>query len=181
MVFLDQHYSWNGIEKELALVLTDLIPGALSSPYVLCVGTDRHILDCLGPLTGAMVIEQTQGLPLYGTLYDPLHAHNLSTRLHNIRSTHEHGIELVIDASMGEPEEVGRIRLRSGSIYPGKASGKTLPALGVFALTGVVKSKKKAGLTYENTGRESLAVVYSIARILSTGLVDWYKNITSDI
>lgn len=179
MMLLDQHYSWAGMESDLTAILCDILPAGLPAPYVLCIGTDRHILDCLGPLTGSMIKDQMPKVPLYGTLHNPLHAHNLSAQLNYIRYLHSGGNELVIDASLGGLDELGRIRLRSGSIYPGKAIGKKLPLLGTYAITGVVKSKEPVRLIHGKAGKESLSVVYDMARIISSAIVKWYGCITA--
>jgi len=175
MMLLDQHHSEADSENELTMVLHELLPGRPKMTYVICIGTDRHILDCLGPLAGTMIKEQIPIFPLYGTLHDPLHARNIIDHLHSIRYMHEGDTELVIDASLGESHEVGRIRLRSGSIKPGKATGKNLPQIGEYSLTGVVKSRQMPLLSNHNRN-ESLAMVYGMARTISSGLVNWYKS-----
>jgi putative sporulation protein YyaC len=175
MILLDQHFTRTGLERELTAILCDVFPAG-SITYVLCVGTDRHILDCLGPLTGSMVKDQMPQIPLYGTLSEPLHAHNLTSQLSYIRSLHAGGTELAIDASLGGADEVGRIRMRKGSLSPGKAVGKTLPDLGDYALTGIVKNKGSALPARARSRADSLAVVYDLARIISSSIVKWYDS-----
>ena len=181
MMLFDQHYSEAGAENKLTIIMRELLTARLELPYIMCIGTDKHILDCLGPLIGTMVKEQMPMFPLYGTLHNPLHARNITKQLQSIRCLHEGGTELVIDASVGEPDEVGHIRLRAGSIYPGKATGKKLPHVGEYALTGVVKSKQISRLLPNQVRNESLAMVYTMARIISLSLLSWYKIFTEDL
>lgn len=44
---------------------------------IICIGTDRCIGDCLGPLVGTILRYKNIPLKLYGTLDEPIHALNI--------------------------------------------------------------------------------------------------------
>jgi len=47
---------------------------------ILCIGTDRATGDCLGPLVGQSLKDkklESQGVYIFGTLDEPVHAKNL--------------------------------------------------------------------------------------------------------
>ena len=68
-VLFRRAYTEPGVEQEL----TELLAGILAEGQAvfLCVGTDKNILDCLGPLTGTMLQEAADYIPVYGTLDVP--------------------------------------------------------------------------------------------------------------
>lgn len=55
---------------------------------IVCIGTDKCIGDCLGPLVGSILTENFFPLPVYGTLSSPIHALNIDERLNEIYSNH---------------------------------------------------------------------------------------------
>lgn len=55
---------------------------------IVCIGTDKCVGDCLGPLVGTFLEEHNFPLPVYGTLKDPIHALNLDKKLEEINKLH---------------------------------------------------------------------------------------------
>ena len=43
---------------------------------IVCIGTDKCIGDCLGPLVGTLLKDNLLPLPVYGTISNPVHALN---------------------------------------------------------------------------------------------------------
>lgn len=113
--------------------------GSGDAPVILCIGTDRLIGDCLGPFLGTMLERAAKGrLPVYGTLSDAVHALNLPNINEQIKKKHPHRAVIAVDASLGSPEQVGSVFVRSGSLRPGAGVCKTLPATGDISITGIV-------------------------------------------
>lgn len=169
-------YDEPGIVQELAAVLAGLFP-IWEEVVFLCVGTDKNILDCLGPLVGTMVKEKAPDTCLYGTLDDPLHARNLVPALREIRARHPGAFMVAIDASLGRADEVGLISIKEGSLFPGKALNKTLPAIGNMALTGTVATYHNPR-SYRHITRGSISPVYHMARVISQAIyaIDHHKG-----
>jgi len=156
-------------ENELARVLSNLLTGDGEEVIFLCIGTDKNILDCLGPLVGTMLQEAVPEIPVYGTLDNPVHAKNLVPVLREINKNHPRAREVAVDACLGRPEEIGLIKLREGSLFPGKALNKALPAVGDISLTGTVAAYPQEN-KYRDLTSGSFAPVYHIARVITQGI-----------
>ncbi len=141
-----------------------------NSLVILCIGTDGHIGDSLGPLVGTMLLEAGWRRPLYGTLASPLHARNLAIELPRIRSRHPGCMEMAIDASLGKTKEIGTIEIRNGGVLPGRALAKRLPMVGEVSVIGRVGARP--GL--RGQGADSrLGLIYPMARAIVHSLLEW--------
>lgn len=115
------------------------ISNALDFPFLtLCIGTDRCIGDCLGPMVGHELKKNNFPYPVHGTLEHPVHAINLVEKMSEIQCKYPNLPILAIDASLGKYKSVGKIQLKKGCISPGKGVGKVLPEVGDFSLVGIV-------------------------------------------
>lgn len=131
-----------GAASSLADSLQKALQGAVGRHVVIvCVGTDRSTGDAFGPIVGSKLESSTglQGLRVYGTLNNPVHAVNLSSVLADINS--EFSVPpfiLAVDACLGKFDHVGHIILERGPLRPGAGVKKSLPEFGDYTLTGVV-------------------------------------------
>jgi putative sporulation protein YyaC len=124
----------NGHSKE-----ADVFHWTGEVPVVLCIGTDRIIGDCLGPLTGTMLEKATGGrMPVYGTLHRTVHALNLCEKAAEIKKKHPGRLILAVDASLGSYNQIGEVLVRQGQICPGSGVSKDLPPVGDVSITGIV-------------------------------------------
>lgn len=170
---LVNHYYYDALTKALLIEsLTEAINELEGEPVFLCIGSERHILDCLGPLTGTMLREKSSDILVYGTLEKPLHAKNLVKEIEAIKLSHPQIIEIAIDAAIGLEEDIGVIKLRKGPLFPGKALAKRLPAVGQLSITGIVgKRDLGKGKQFFNG---SLLHVYHMAQLISGAIYEWY-------
>lgn len=122
--------------------LQDLIcefPPAENPPIILCIGTDRIIGDCLGPLVGTMLKKEAgEKLTVYGTLEKTVHALNLPDTIWQIKKKHAGRLVIAVDASLGSCENVGAVFVRPWGLKPGAGVSKDLPVAGDIAITGIV-------------------------------------------
>jgi len=142
-------------------------------PIFICIGSERHILDCFGPLCGTLLQSSLPELNVYGSLDHPIHAKNLCREMKIIRQRHPAAIELAIDASVGEENEIGCLQLRHGALKPGRALAKNLPAVGDFSLTGIV-DKRSLGFNNSRENTRGIAHVYHMAKLIQAVVEDWY-------
>ncbi|MGI6623706.1 MAG: spore protease YyaC [Acetivibrionales bacterium] len=111
------------------------------SIVTMCIGTDRSTGDSLGPLVGDMLAKfKMNGVHIYGTLDNPVHARNLEETLLNARILHPNAYLVAIDASLGMVDHVGCISVGRGPIKPGAGLKKELPPVGDMHITGVVNT-----------------------------------------
>ncbi|TDF94358.1 spore protease YyaC [Paenibacillus piri] len=106
---------------------------------IICVGTDRSTGDSLGPLVGTQLKKYSiDGIHLYGTLDQPVHAMNLKETLDAIHSHYNNPYIIAIDACLGQLTSVGCIQVGNGPVKPGAGVNKELPPVGNMHITGIV-------------------------------------------
>lgn len=169
------HYEDKSAPGLLLQALKATLEDIETEPVFVCIGSDRHILDCFGPLTGTMLHANVPELSVYGTLDKPLHAQNLLQGLKEARQNHMGKILVAIDASVGDEQEIGLIQLRPGGLVPGKAFAKNLPTVGQFAITGVVDVRVNHWGARRNKNH-GLALVYNMAQLLSESIAQWHRS-----
>jgi putative sporulation protein YyaC len=159
-------------EKAAASISAELLtmlPTTMRPVVIVCIGTDRSTGDSLGPLVGTFLEEKvTDGLHIYGTLDDPIHAVNLEEKLEEIRKSHLNPFIIGIDACLGRLKSVGAIQLGEGPVKPGAGVNKELPDVGDMHITGIVNvSGFMEFFVLQNT---RLNLVLKMARIISEGI-----------
>jgi len=175
MAAIKTHYQNDGARDIMVAALSGFLDNIETEPIFIFIGSDRHLLDCFGPLTGTMLHALAPDLPVYGTLDDPIHAQNLLHALKAAKQLHADKIIVAIDASVGDEEEIGMIQLRQGGLVPGKALAKNLPTVGQFAITGVVDVRFSQQGTRRNK-HPGLALVYNMAKLLSESIGEWHSR-----
>ncbi len=137
-------------------------------PVIICIGSDLVVGDSLGPIVGSSLVKQLNGKAyVYGTLSNPVTAKEIHTLRDNVSKLHPFSKTLVIDAAVGNTEEIGYLKINKSGIKPGLGVNKDLPALGDVSIIGVVSDKDNSPLNY--TTRFSL--VYSLVNDIVNGLV----------
>lgn len=139
------------------------ISGLTLPPVILCIGSDRVLGDALGPITGEL-LKKKFNVPafVYGSLSTPVNALNLGKAAAFIASRHRGAKIVAIDGSVGS--EIGKITVSEGSLRPGLASGKVLPAVGDVSITVTVATDVRLLPSVR------LGVVYDLA-LKAAGLV----------
>ncbi|MFA9397717.1 MAG: spore protease YyaC [Clostridiaceae bacterium] len=146
---------------------------------IVCIGTDKCIGDCLGPLIGTMLKDKFFPIPVYGTLSNPIHALNLNNKLKEIKSTNPYVNLIGIDACLGDIESIGSIQARDYPIHPGKGVGKDLPEVGSASIIGIVDSFDSSNIFNNNSIR--LNLILNMAKVITDALVHsfYMKNSTN--
>jgi len=143
-----------------------------ANTIIVCIGTDRCIGDCLGPLIGSMLEEKFLPLPVYGTIANPIHALNLDSKLSDIKLKHPDSKIIGIDACLGPPNKIGEIQVRDYPINPGKGVGKSLSPVGDISIIGIVDS---SDIDEPFTSRNiRLNLILEISKVITQGLVHGY-------
>jgi putative sporulation protein YyaC len=134
------HSEYNTIDllSDRLLKILKQIP-IQQSIIIVCVGTDRSTGDSLGPLVGTYLQKHAlNGIHLYGTLDQPVHAVNLKDTLDSIQLLHDNPFIIAIDACLGQLSSVGCIQIGNGPVKPGAGVNKDLPPVGNMHITGIV-------------------------------------------
>ncbi|MFZ5353339.1 MAG: spore protease YyaC [Bacillota bacterium] len=156
-------------EKNACTTISDFIKlNTDIRSLILCIGTDRYIGDCLGPVTGSLLKKNGLKQPVLGTLENPVHAVNLKKYISHIKSDYPGHTIIAVDACLGEEEYVGSIQAKRGAIYPGKGVGKNLPPIGDIAIIGIVDSSDRD--EFLNMHNVRLNLVMKMAEVISEGI-----------
>ena len=149
------HYRSALAYYEIAEGIKDFIK---DNTAIVCIGTDKCIGDCLGPLVG--------------TISNPIHALNIDKRLEEINKLHPDACIIGIDACLGENKSIGEIHTRDYAIHPGKGVGKTLPDVGMASIIGIIDSSDNADFFSSRSIR--LSLVLDMAKVISRGIIHAY-------
>jgi len=140
-----------------------------------CIGTDRSTGDSLGPLVGWSL---EQKLPyntfIYGTIDNPVHATNLQETFDNIHKIFNNPLIIAVDACLGKVDSVGCVSISQGSLRPGAAVNKDLPAIGDLAISGIINVG--GFMEYFVLQNTRLSLVMKMADKISQILADVYKK-----
>lgn len=150
--------------------LINRIDYTFNEKVILCIGTDRSTGDCLGPLVGYKLtsIYKCKEIHVFGTLDMPVHAKNLNVYIEKIYSSYSKPLIIAVDASLGKKENVGKINLFKGPLFPGSGVNKTLNSIGDISITGVVNiSGYMEYIVLQNT---RLSLVMKMADTIAHGL-----------
>jgi len=147
---------------------------------ILCIGTDRFIGDCLGPLTGTLLSKLSLPVPVLGTLENPVHAVNLRRTISHIKTSYRDHRIIAIDACLGTSQSVGYIQVKEGSIQPGRGVGKRLTHVGDYSIVGVVdEAVGSDDYEYENYLRINnvrLGLVMKMSETIAKGIYTAFRQ-----
>lgn len=175
------HFYCNAFDKNSIYDLKNKLDDVLSKKHIdlqniviLCIGTDRATGDCLGPLVGEHLQNALPGLPVYGSLEQPVHALNLEDTISNIYAEHSNPFIIAIDASLGVQEHIGYATLSQTPLKPGKGVNKKLPAIGNLSITGIVNVAGFPNSILLQSTR--LHTVVTIANCISNAICLFYTD-----
>ena len=150
-----------------------------SKCIILCIGTDRFIGDCLGPLTGTLLSKLSLPIPILGTLENPVHAVNLRRTMSHIKTFYKGHRVIAVDACLGTSQSVGYIQVKEGSIQPGRGVGKRLTHVGDCSIVGIVdEAVESDDYEYENYLRINnvrLGLVMKMSETIAKGIYSAFQ------
>ncbi len=165
------HYA----EESAPALLSGYLKKKLELPCLfLCIGTDKFIGDCLGPITGTFLQKLNLSHPIYGTLENPVHAVNLTRTVIEVKARYPKYKIVAIDACLGAEEGIGCIQAREGCIQPGRGVGKKLLPVGDLSIIGIVDSFSESGdSNYNNyflSHNVRLSLVMKMAEVITKSI-----------
>lgn len=163
------HYKDNLAYYEIAYFLKNYIN---EDSIIVCIGTDRCIGDCLGPLVGTMLESKNFPLKVFGTISHPIHALNIDTKLEEIKQDYPSCNIIGIDACLGDNKSIGEIQARDYPIHPGKGVGKFLPDVGTASIIGIVDSSDINELFTNRNIR--LDLIIKMSKVITHSLIHSY-------
>lgn len=170
------HYKDPLAYYEIANFLKDYMD---ENTVIVCIGTDRCIGDCLGPLVGTFLKERFFPFPVFGTISEPIHALNIDKRLNEIKNIYPKANIIGIDACLGDSDSIGEIQARDYPIHPGKGVGKSLPDVGKVSVIGIVDSSDSSELF--TTRNIRLDLIMELSKVVAHAIIHSYYLYTKSI
>ena len=160
--------------KEAVRILSGYISQFFNDrTIIVCIGTDKCIGDCLGPLTGTLLSNNNFSYPVIGTLESPAHAVNLQSMIDSINQKFKSPFVIAVDACLGYSEFIGDIQIKLGPVHPGKGVGKILPYVGDISIVGVVDSVDVSDIFSIRSIR--LNLIMKMAEVISSAIIQASK------
>lgn len=135
----------------------------------MCIGTEKVCADSLGPLVGQMLNDNMESpVFVYGIYGYNITAQNVEGCHRFIRKLHPDCTLVVIDAGVGEADQIGSIQLTDGKIVPGAATDKSLCAVGDVSLVGIVSHKDMQDFYSDSADKQNLVqkTAHKIVRMI---------------
>ena len=151
--------------------LTDAIREQIGESTVyMCIGTEKVFSDSLGPRVGTLLNDNlSRSAFVYGLLDQNITAENLLYSYSFIKALHPHSKIVVIDAAVGNQEQIGKVQMCEGGIAPGAATNKNLPSVGDVGIIGIVAEKGMGDFYSLNSDKDEL--VGSVAQFISEAIL----------
>jgi len=166
------NYTENGICQSLAECNCDNV-----FPTIVCIGSDLVLGDSLGPLVGTFLKKRNLGTFIYGTLNFPVTAKEISYAKEYLKILHPNSQIIAIDAAVGNPEDVGIIKVSNKGLCPGLGVDKNLGEIGDISIIGIVAGRSEKNYNLFNLTR--LNVVYKMAEKIANGIANYIDYLTA--
>lgn len=133
---------------------------------IVCIGTDKVIPDCLGPIVGTMLSDMNlpEGINITGTLEEPIHALNLADRVGE--EIDSDSFIIAVDATRGA--KMGQIQIMNKPIYPGRGVHKNLSYIGNVSIIGTTWENGEGTDIHKHKIR--LGEVYRMSKVIAASL-----------
>lgn len=154
--------------------LKQLTPNG-AKPIFICIGSDLVLGDSLGPLVGTMLKSRGAKSFIYGTLNFPITAKEVEYAGKHLKQMHPNAISIAIDAAVGNPNDVGLIRVCDKGLKPGLGVNKDLGVVGDLSIIAVVAAKSLQNAHLFNLTR--LNLVYKMAEVITSGIEKYLSYI----
>lgn len=144
-------------------------------PVFICIGSDLVLGDSLGPLVGTFIKNKKIGADIYGTLNYPITAKEIEYARKYIKIMHPNKTIVAIDASIGNEEDIGIIKVKNEGIRPGLGVNKNFDLIGDVSIIGIVASRSFQNNNLYNLTR--LNLVYKLSETIANGIEKYIKCI----
>ena len=144
----------------------------------LCIGTDRIIGDCLGPIVGTKLKNELEkqnifNINIYGTLNKNVSYSNIEDILKMINKKHENAYIISVDSALSNKENIGKVFIKEGKMELGKCLNKQKIEVGNISISGVVgKNYKIPKYNFNILQNISLNEVLKLANVVYKGIIE---------
>lgn len=133
---------------------------------LLCIGTDKIIGDCFGPLVGYNLKKyKNNSFYIEGDLDKIICATNIVNRINEIYKKYNNPFIIAIDSCLSHLYNEGDIIISSKGLRPGSGLNKSFNEIGDMSIKGVVGKYSKEN--YTNLNNVRLKTVIDMANLVS--------------
>lgn len=145
------------------------------SPVFMCIGTEKVFSDSLGPRVGTLLNSyMRKPMFVYGLCEQNITAENLCHSHDFIKAMHPNSQIIVIDAGVGDENQLGKVQLCDGGILPGAATNKNLPEIGDLGIVGIVAERGMGDFYTLNSAKDKL--VGEVAKFIADAIIAVTQN-----
>lgn len=157
-----KYYGKNGILQEIKEL------SKKKQVILVCIGTDKHVWDSLGPMVGSMLEDYYEDIIIYGSLNEPVTAINVEDLKHEIDIIHSSDLVIAIDIAVTSKKELNKkVYVRRGGIKPGIGVGiKNLSLIGDYSILYYVYQENLNNKRIRNPYNGALEIVNIIKNII---------------
>lgn len=159
--------------KAIDKLSNKLVDSFDNDTIIICIGTDKHIGDCLGPMVGTILKEKNFPINVFGTLKQPIHALNINNKYKEIKKKYPDHKIIAIDACLGENKNIGKIFVKEDGISPGKGIGKKLPYVKGIGIVGIIDDSNYSDEFINKPIR--LSFIKDMAEVIANSLIKLYE------
>lgn len=145
----------------------------ISKLVFLCIGTNRVIGDCFGPLVGYKLkkfFREEKNIEIIGDIDNILCFQNIYDIIKKIPRD---SFVIAIDAALSNKVDIGKILVSKGKMSIGRGLNKKSICIGDLSIKGIVcKDLKKPQYNFRLLQNTSLGLVMNMADCVSEGIYD---------
>lgn len=137
-----------------------------------CIGTDRVIGDCIGPITGSILKRKINSNYVYGDLEENLTFDNITEKIDEVESKFNNPYIIAIDAALSTEQNIGKIFIDYSGISIGQGLNKNKKSIGNIGIKVVVgKNRNDIDLNFKTLQNISLNQVIYFSKKISDGIL----------
>lgn len=145
-----------------------------SEIVILCVGSNKIIGDCIGPMVGQMlknILKEEKNIIIYGNMKETLNFKNARQVIENVFEIYKKPFVITIDSALGTKEMLENIIISTGWMKIGNSLGRSICYYSHINIKGVVGKKK-------NTLRENIE---TLKKVNPTLVIELSETITNTL
>lgn len=136
-----------------------------------CIGTDRVIGDCVGPITGSLLKNKFGNKNIYGDLEENLTYENIEEKLNEVNLKYTNPYIIAIDAALSSNEDIGKFYVDNNGInYRKSLNSKDLKIGDVGIKVVVGKDYNDSELNFKVLQNISLSEIVKISKKTFDGI-----------
>lgn len=175
MAFREEIY--NSFVKDFSSILREKTNDLeISKLIFLCIGTNKVIGDCFGPLVGYKLkyfLENKKYIDVCGGLDYIICRHNILSIVNDIKNTYKRPFFIAVDSAISNKVNIGKIIVSKNSMYIGSSLNKKDIYVGDMSIKGIVsKDLNNSKYNFKLLQNTSIKLIMNMSDIAVRGICD---------